>query len=464
MSYPENEWTEFDISFDFPFIFRTIRKWLIVIVSMAVIAGVTVYIGADLMLKDTYSVSANIAIAPRQNTAAVLSDRAMTGVMEQNVSMWNGKVLMKAIKERHPDWEINGTISAQTIPGTNLLSLVVTEQSAEGACALMNAALESSADISDSYSLDYYNVLLTHDILRTLRVSHKSVSKLAAAAFLLVVCGFGGLIGVWSIFTGVIHNEYQARRLLTVPLFESLPEVKQKRNEKSPLLSDSALPIFYLEAFDRLAARVESQMRFSKQKILMVTSVQANEGKTTIAVHLARRLAQRGKKTLLVDLDLRNPTLCRFFSQEKKSDFISGMEKNAPAYRMSELTNRQKNLDVLMQCTPVEDADRILESIDLGTKLRELAVSYDYLILDTPPIAPVRDTDIIADMADCALLVIRQDRDSASVINDACDELEEHELVCSGAVLNRVQHPRRFRRQKGYSGANRYGYGKEGHL
>ena len=95
------------------------------------------------------------------------------------------------------------------------------------------------------------------------------------------------------------------------------------------MISDSATTGDYEEELDRLTTRVESEMNKNDQKVLMVTSIRENEGKSTITVNLALNLSRRGKKVMLIDCDMRRPAVAKIFDAEVEegtvlSDLLAG--------------------------------------------------------------------------------------------------------------------------------------------
>jgi len=84
--------------------------------------------------------------------------------------------------------------------------------------------------------------------------------------------------------------------VLDIPVLNTIHYFRKKKNQKAILISDSATTGDYEEELDRLTTRVESEMNKNDQKVLMVTSIRENEGKSTITVNLALNLSRRGKK------------------------------------------------------------------------------------------------------------------------------------------------------------------------
>lgn len=449
--------TDFNLWFDVPFIIRVIKKWIFIILCMSICAGILGYVGADVMKGDTYTVTGLVSILPKSNTDGAINDGSMNNALTRNVNMWKSNVLRKRIKEKNPNIDLISSLSAAGNNGAYLINLSVSAASAEEAYRILNTAIHCYSDVSDSFDQEYRNIILT-------RLGEDSVSVVKNNPYKYAVLGFGGVfcflmvvLLIWTMITGVIHSEEQAEAVLDVPRFEALPSVKKKGSQKRLLIADQNLPLDYLEGIDKMTSRVEQHMLHHDQKIVMVTSIMENEGKTTIAANLATNLARRGNKTLLVELDFRKPALYRIL-EEKKNHALNMADVLIKGGSLKKvITTRYDlwNLDVLWQFKRVRDTDSILENSRLEKQLKELAEEYKYIVVDTPPISAFRDADVAAQICDASIIVIRQDFNKAAMENDVIDQLEENGAPCMGAILNNCN----VRKRRGRYGYN-YHYGE----
>lgn len=179
-------------------------------------------------------------------------------------------------------------------------------------------------------------------------------------------------------------------------------------------------------------------MEKKNQKILLVTSVSENEGKSTVAANLALALANEGKVVLLADFDFRKPSLYKIFSAKvTEENDITRLIENRKNIMIDTLPNAPR-VYAAFSATPREDPwDR--ESMKyLRRFLNFVKERVDYVIMDTSPTAFVSDSEEYAELADAALLVIRQDVMESTYINDAIDNLEETGTELIGCVFNNV--------------------------
>ena len=200
------------------------------------------------------------------------------------------------------------------------------------------------------------------------------------------------------------------------------------------------------------------------RKILMVNSIQENEGKSSIAVNLALNYVRRGKKVILIDADMRRPAVAKIFDHtvEKGTSLSDYLKGECSLQKVMCVDPKQKNLRYIFQDSAVGEADRLLESREFSELLRRVASHMDYVILDTAPIGAVRDAEVIAAAADAVLLVIRQDGVRAAEVNDVVDVLDDTGVAVLGGVLNmeKGRHGEAPHSRRGY-GKYYYGYGNK---
>lgn len=450
---------DFNLWFDIPFIIRTIKKWIFPILCLSICAGVFGYIGSDIVKKDVYTVKGLVSVVPKNNSDSALSMGAMNQAITRNVNMWNSNVLRKKIREENSGITISNGLSAYGDTSACLINLSVSATSAEEAYCILNTAIHSYQTISDSFDKEYRNIVLTRLDENSVSVEKNNPKKYAVLGFIGVFGLCFGILLLWTMVTSIIHCEEQAEKVLDVPQFEALPTVKKTGSRRRLLITDADLPYDYQEGIDKMTSRVEQHMLHHAQRIVMVTSIMENEGKTTVSANLAVNLARRGNKTLLVELDFRKPAIYRILKQEKKDQLnISSVLINGGSLK-NVITTRSDlwNLDVLWQFKRVRDTDNVLENSILKEQMIELSKEYKYIIVDTPPVSAFRDADVAAQICDSSIIVIRQDYNRAALENDVIDQLEENGAPCMGAILNNCT----VRKRRGKYGYN-YHYGDYG--
>jgi capsular exopolysaccharide synthesis family protein len=204
-----------------------------------------------------------------------------------------------------------------------------------------------------------------------------------------------------------------------------------------------------VEQFRHLAASLHhSQLRAGTRTVMIASAVEA-EGKTTTAANLALTFSHsHRRRVLLVDADLRRPsihTLFQLSNREGLSDALKIVTPNTPLplHRVS------PTLSVLTAGHPTADPMSALVSDMMREFMREAAQQYDWVILDTPPVALLSDANLLAAMIDAAIIVVSASTTPYPLVRRAVEAIGPTKVL--GTVLNRAKRP-------GIVGRYRYGY------
>ena len=178
-------------------------------------------------------------------------------------------------------------------------------------------------------------------------------------------------------------------------------------------------------------------------RTIAVTSPGPNEGKSTIGVNLASVLAQAGSRVLLVDADLRHPTLHTVFKRRRKpglSDLIALNSDPAQAI----LPTGLDGLFFLPCGTMPPSPSDLLALTATRVLFKRLAGEYDYVVFDTPPVLVGADSPIICGLVDTTIMVVRDGRTASEAIGYACTAILGGGARLSGLVLNEAKHYGRY--------------------
>lgn len=191
------------------------------------------------------------------------------------------------------------------------------------------------------------------------------------------------------------------------------------------------------ESYRSLRTNIQYSSIDKQVKTLVVTSSNAGEGKSTVAGNLAYTFFQSGKRVLIIDCDLRKPSLHRKFNVSNEvglTDVLVGT---------SELNKVMKKIDdnlyLLTTGTLPPNPAEIIGSNTMENFLDECKINFDYIILDTPPILPVTDSKLLAIKADATVLVVRSEISKSKHVSQAFKELEKVNANVIGTILNDVE-------------------------
>lgn len=169
-------------------------------------------------------------------------------------------------------------------------------------------------------------------------------------------------------------------------------------------------------------------------KSIVVTSAQSGEGKSTVAGNLAFSLSQDGSKVLIIDCDLRNPSLHEKFEVSVNKGITDVLfEKDKLSNDLIKINDKL----FLLPCGTIPpNPAEILGSHRMEEFLGELTKSYDYIVIDTPPVMAVTDAQLLAAKADATVLVVRANTIKGKVVLNSYKELEKVKANVIGTILN----------------------------
>ncbi|UTL72304.1 CpsD/CapB family tyrosine-protein kinase [Bacillus halotolerans] len=189
------------------------------------------------------------------------------------------------------------------------------------------------------------------------------------------------------------------------------------------------------EQYRTIRTNIEFSSVDRQMKSVMITSACPGEGKSTTAANLAVVFAQQGKKVLLIDADLRKPTVHTTFQLENMTGLTSVLLKKS-SLKQAVQTSQEQNLDVLTSGPIPPNPAEPLSSKWMEEPADEACAAYDMVIFDTPPILPVADAQILGNVADGSVLVIssgKTEKEKAAKAKEALDSCNSKVL---GAIMN----------------------------
>lgn len=193
----------------------------------------------------------------------------------------------------------------------------------------------------------------------------------------------------------------------------------------------------YNEALKTL--RTNIQFCGSNNKVIMFSSAIPDEGKSDIAVRLSISMAQIGKRVLIIDADIRKSVLVARFQAEGEinglSQFLIGQKKTEEVIYSTNISN----LDIVFAGPSSPNPAELLEESLFEEFLEQSRKTYDFIIIDTPPMAELIDGAIVARRCDGVVLVIGEGEVSYRLEQRVIAQLEKCGCRILGAVLNKVK-------------------------
>ncbi|MDF1744369.1 MAG: polysaccharide biosynthesis tyrosine autokinase [Gimesia sp.] len=235
----------------------------------------------------------------------------------------------------------------------------------------------------------------------------------------------------------------ELRNQLHLPILGEVPAFTEIEDIVDESEFDSALWYYYrpssreAEAFRSLRTSLLLKTDRSGAKVLQITSAEPGDGKTTSISNLALAIAQTGRKVLIVDADLRRPTIHKLFGIVNGIGLGDVLADEIDAQTAVRET-RISNLSLMTAGTLPENPSEMLMSPNFTGLIKQLRNEYDYVLIDTPPLVVVSDPSVIASAVDSVLLVVRIDKNRHGVIRKVQQIIQTNGIKVSGIIANSV--------------------------
>ncbi|HUV65925.1 MAG TPA: polysaccharide biosynthesis tyrosine autokinase [Sedimentisphaerales bacterium] len=251
----------------------------------------------------------------------------------------------------------------------------------------------------------------------------------------LVLAGALALVRDWM--DQRLHSVEEIAAVLGVPIVGSVPSATRResaaaRGQKVELDSQSA----WAESYRTMRTAVFFGISKAKGRTILVTSPEAGDGKTTVVSNLAIAMAQAGQKTLVLEADFRRPMQHKIFGlnhhDKGLSSVLAGHESPEGAIK----STRIPGLDLLTCGPDVHNPSETLQSAGFEKLVKLLTKQYDRIIVDSPPVLPVTDAQILASICQITLLVLRAEKSTRRASQQARDALVRVGAHVFGVVVN----------------------------
>jgi succinoglycan biosynthesis transport protein ExoP len=296
-----------------------------------------------------------------------------------------------------------------------------------------------------------------------------SSPKIGLTIALAAICGLG--LGIMSAFAREqmnrqIHTRAQLEKLLGTSCLAVLPAFPQKRpvlrklgatRDSGAFRQISEVAPFSATAEALRYIKVAIDLHPTGGKVIGIVSALPGEGKTTVATGFAAFVARSGSRTLLVDADLRNPSMTRALGYVNAPGLVN-MVADKSDFDDLVITDSKYKFDFLPSSTRMKPSNSsdILNSPAMKDMLKAAKSEYDYVLVDLPPILPVVDVKAVAHLFDAFVLVVEWGSTSTDEILKAVGASPIVSERLLGAVLNKADEAV-MRRFEGYSD-RRYTY------
>ncbi|MFQ5709359.1 MAG: GumC family protein [bacterium] len=283
--------------------------------------------------------------------------------------------------------------------------------------------------------------------------------NLAIGVMVGLLTGFGLALFVESIDTTIKSSE-DVENLTGWPVLTSIPRFTIPRNDKNGAMelpvngslngksNGAALGTGVIsshqhlaptsEAYRILRTNMQVQKNNKNLRTILLTSLRAQEGKSTTVANLGISFARLGLKVLIIDSDLRRPTMHTIFGLDKEPGLSDILTYNFDLLEKFSTTTEIENLQVLCSGTIAPNPSELLSTSSIKYLIQELKNKFDLILIDSPPLLPVPETLVLSEFVDGVLMVIESHKVEQELILKAQKLLEKTNSNVIGAVLNRL--------------------------
>lgn len=447
-----------------------LRRWYL-IVTVTLIVSMAAYVYTDLTYTPQYSTTtAFVATAGGTSTTTYQNLSAATSLAMVFSEVLDSSLLRGEVMEQAGISNFDGTISASAISGTNLLTMTVKGSDPRTVFLMTRAVIEHHDVVSYQVLGSTVLEVLQNPVVPSAPVNPLNISGTVKKAGVLAAGFMCVLLGFLAFREEKIRSKADADTKLSCSVlgelyherkYKTLREAFHKRRT-SILITNPVTSFMYTESINKLAGRVARRMHHG-EKVLMVTSLLENEGKSTVAVNLALSMARKGKRVLLIDCDLRKPACSVILGSSLKTFGTAEVLTGEASLQNCVRKLDNSGLYLLSARKSLRTATDLVSSAAAGDMLRKAAAAFDFVVVDTPPMSMAPDAECLSEYADAALMVVRQNAADADDLNAALLILEKAKTHLLGCVLNNVYGPAGFAPAFSYGAYGRYGrYGKYG--
>lgn len=364
-------------------------------------------------LQDEAAIASDIDL--RQELAGVearLVERANLGISSIQAELQQTQVAENSLRQN-----LRTAIVSSGLPPKTLTELYDLQQQTELSRQQYDQLLLRSQQLQAQATLQLPDSRVVSPALRPSEPSAPNSRLMLMTAALAGIALGVALAFLYEFFIGGVTSDEQLAALARARSAVVVPRAKVQPNQLSvaDLVVDAPLSAFS-EAVRRIRTDIDRGLRLQKERptdlapVIMVASTVPGEGKTTLSLSIARSYALAGQSTLLIDCDLRRPSLHRELGAQPSDNLVSLLQSRGPNEVLDDaiLKDDLSDLYTLVGSTGSRSAtDQLITSPNFGRLLSASRRTFDVIILDTPPLSPVVDGIYLAKLADAVVMVVQ---------------------------------------------------------
>ncbi|MBR5681845.1 MAG: polysaccharide biosynthesis tyrosine autokinase [Ruminococcus sp.] len=446
---------------------RLMREHIRLIAAVALLSGIAVFAFSKYMLPPEYS--SHISLYVKNCSESSGSSRKVNDIMISKqlvttyVELLNDDAVLNAVGDalisKYDASDLKekiyvneyGVIPASTIrnlmaikysPLTSVIKITVNCNDALLAADICNAIAKSASTYVQS-AVGVGSVSVT-DIAKVYPDPvGPDIPKNTIIAMISAVLAMFMIILIRDYLNNSIKNTEELEQAFSTPIIGEIKHFGDKKADSGSflkpdsLISGQKLPFEVVESYKLLRANLLFTIADSGKKVIAVSSAEHGEGKTMTAANISIALAEAGSKVLLVDGDMRVPTLHKTFDVSNNTGLSTLIIKRSSDI-ISIHSDVLKNLDLLPSGPIPPNPSELLGSENFRKVMERLSQDYDHIIIDTPPLSVVSDAAAMKDAVDGIILVVRHASTTYDKVSECVERIKFANADLLGFVVNEV--------------------------
>jgi polysaccharide biosynthesis transport protein len=417
------------------------RRWLficsIVLGMILVAGGLSFYV-----IKPVYQASATLLVQSHPSGNQIAYNDLITNqnLVKTYIDIFQSRKITEDVIQRLQldvsSEELLKKVKFNDSQESLVTGVSITDQSPDQAVAIANAFILSFKDnLNSIMQVDNVSILdqaNLEDVQEPIRP--KPLINLAIG---LVLGLFVGVVSAFllELLNQKINSEQDLEERLGILPLGTVTSMNKKLMKKGGLISDFNFHSPVYEAYRSIRTNLQYDERTKSLKTLLVTSAYEMEGKSLTVSNLAITIAQAGKRVLIIDGDMRKPSIHKKFSIDNNRGLSDVLKNHIPSLK-EVASNVREGLDIVTAGGYIHNPSELISLRDFSKVLAEVEDDYDFILVDSPPLLYVPDAQIYATAVEGVLLVVRAGKVLPNQVTKTKSLLERVGANVVGAVLN----------------------------
>ena len=452
-------------------IIKGARKFGWICVVLALVFGVVVFAYEQMRYVPRYTAEATFTVSTQNSSTAIggvsvysfYYDAATANQLTETFPLiLKSNLLQDAVCEDLGLNAMPATLSAKAVEGSNMFTIFATAKDPKLACEVLNAVIDNYPSVA-KYAVGNmrFEMITAPTVPTKPSNTNDYLNSVFMAAAVGALLGLGFIV-IYAYSRNTVKDKKDVKENLGCEAIGSVPHISFKKHTKeinqSILCTNEKIDRTFYESIRVLRNVFKNNLK-ENEKIVIGTSTAPSEGKTTVITNLALTMAESSRRVLLVEGDLRNPSVAELLGVDPEAlDYKVETSKYKIAYL--------KDFGIYFMMFKTDNNNfKYMNSAYVKEIFDSIRNQFDIILVDTPPCGLVSDALFFAQAADAAFYVVLQDTVQITKIQSGLNNLLATDINVIGCVLNGVvpSHSEYGYGYKKYGYGYGYGYGKKIH-